>query len=261
MTQSVTKILGILNFTLNSFSDGGNFFALDKGLKQIRKLFANGADIVDIGAAATSYGAKILSHEEEWQRLQPLLSQCASDKISIDTYSYQTAQKAIDIGVGFINDVSGGKDEKMLEVIGAAPHIKYICMYSLVLPADRDTKVEDISQIFDWSIKKIEQAESFGIKKERFILDPGIGFVTNAEQSFEVIRQVEEFKKLGVKICIGHSRKSFFNTIHNASPEERDIETLATSLYMFIKKVDYLRVHNVEWHTRAFRAFKMFWKE
>ena len=259
--KTMTKILGILNFTPNSFSDGGNFFAVDKALKHIRKMFIDGADLIDIGAVATSYGARTIGHEEEWQRLQPLLSQCASAKVSVDTYSHETAKKAIESGVGFINDIAGGKDEKMLEVMGAAPHMDYICVYSLVLPADRETIAKDMEEIMEWGRKKIEQAESFGIGKDRFIFDTGTGFSTDAKLSFEVIRRVSEFKQLGVPICVGHSRKFFFNTICHVSPEEKDIETIAASIYMLTQDVDYLRVHNVEWHARAFRAFKMFWKE
>lgn len=256
----MTKILGILNFTPNSFSDGGNFFAVDKALKYVRKLFLDGANIIDIGAVATSYGARSVEHEEEWQRLQPLLSQCASDKISIDTYCPETAKKAIELGVGFINDVSGGRDEKMLEAIAASSNVKYICVYSLVLPADRETTARSMDEILEWGAKKIDQIQSFGIDKDRFIFDPGIGFATNAELSFEVIRRVAEFKQLGVPLCIGHSRKFFFNTICHVSPEEKDIETLSASIYLLTQKVDYIRVHNVEWHVRAFRSFQKFWQ-
>ncbi|CAL7963629.1 Dihydropteroate synthase [Alphaproteobacteria bacterium] len=252
----MTKLIGILNYTLNSFSDGANFFSNEKALRQIRKLFTDGADVVDIGAIATSYGARLLTTAEEWQRLYPLLHQCASEKVSIDTFYAETAKKAAELGIGYINDPSGGKDPKMLEIIAAYPNIKYIFMFSFVLPADRDTKVEHRDEIFEWGEKKIRECLSCGIQKNQLIFDPGIGFATSAEQSFEVIKNIEEYRKLGIPVCVGHSRKSFFNLISSFAPEERDIETLSASIYMLMRNVDYLRVHNVAWHQRAFKVLQ-----
>ncbi len=251
----MTKIVGILNYTINSFSDAGKFFSIDKALIHIKKLFKDGADIVDIGATATSYGATLLSAEEEWDRLEPLLKQCAHNKkISIDTFHYETAEKAINLGIEFINDTSGGKDERMLKVIAASPHVKYIAMFSLVLPAQHNVRISNISEIAEWGEKQIERCMAMGIKKEQIIFDPGIGFVTTPEQSIEVIKNISIYKKLDVPIYIGHSRKSFFTSINQAiPPHERDIETLAASMYL-LNKVDYLRVHNVEWHNRAFNV-------
>ena len=251
----MTKIIGILNYTANSFSDGGDYNRLDSAIERIKRLFQQGADIVDIGASATSYGAKLSSEVEEWRRLSPLLNKIDLKNVSIDTYHHSTMKNAIDLGVLYINDVSGGKDKRILELISAHPDVNYICMYSLCLPADKSVRIKSVNEIYDWAGNKIDECKKYGILNERIIIDPGIGFTTNAEQSFEVLKNVKRLQGFGVKICIGHSRKSFLESMTNYPPQERDIETVATSLYMLLKNVDYVRVHNVEMHQRAFKVF------
>ena len=250
----MTKIIGILNYTKNSFSDGSRYSNIDAALAGIDDLFQQGADLVDIGVCATSYGAKLRTEKEEWTDLQPLLAKRCLD-ISIDTYHYETMKRAIDVGVNYINDVSGGKESRILDLIAANSHVNYICMHSLVLPADKTVRVKSINEIFDWAYDKIQECERYGIQNERITIDPGLGFVTNAGQSLELIKSIEQLQKLGAKICVGHSRKSFFEAMTDRPPQERDIETLAASLYMLSKKVDYVRVHNVEMHKRAFKVF------
>ncbi|WPX96833.1 dihydropteroate synthase [Candidatus Bandiella euplotis] len=251
----MTKIIGILNYNANSFSDGGMYNRVDTAIAKMESLFQQGADIVDIGASATSYGANLLSEDQEIKILACLLNQIDCKNISIDTYHYSTMKYAIDLGVSYINDVTGGKDKRILELMAANPQVNYICMYSLVLPADRDIRIKSVDEIYNWIANKIAECIKYGILNERIIIDPGIGFVTNVNQSLEVIRNVEELKKFGVKICIGHSRKSFFGAMTNQPPQDRDIETTAASVYMLSKKVDYVRVHNVEMHKRAFKVF------
>ncbi|MFI4983642.1 MAG: dihydropteroate synthase [Rickettsiales bacterium] len=249
----MTKLVGILNITPNSFSDSGQNYSPSDALAKINQLFTQGADYVDIGAEATSYGAQLLTHEQEWARLEPILTQIKPDRISIDTYHPQTAAKAIAMGFTFINDVAGGKTE-MLKVIAAHTHVKYVLMHSLVVPADRNIRVKNISEVYSWAEANIERCLSMGIKPHQIIFDPGLGFTTHPEQSLQIIKSCTELKKFGVATYIGHSRKTVFETLTSLPPSERDIETLAASLYMF-GKVDYLRVHNVEMHARAFKVW------
>ena len=251
----MTKIIGILNYTANSFSDGGNYNSLDGATERVQKLLQQGADIVDIGASATSYGAKLNTEMEEWHRLRPLLDKIDLKNVSIDTYHYSTMKNAIDLGVLYINDVSGGKDKRILKLISVHPDVHYICMYSLCLPADKSVRVKSVNEIYNWTESKIDECKKYGISNKRIIIDPGIGFTTNAEQSLEVLKNIERLQDFGVKICVGHSRKSFLESMTNYPPEERDIETVATSLYMLLKNVDYIRVHNIEMHQRAFKVF------
>src|SRR5574343_471735 len=147
-----TRLIGILNYTPDSFSDGGEFFSVDSTLSRIDTLLEQGADLVDIGASSTGYGAVLLTAEEELLRLKPLLECIKSfDKISIDTIHYETAKKLIDLGLGCVNDVSGGKDEKMIDLIAANSHVKYIILFSLVLPANKNIRISNIEEILDWS--------------------------------------------------------------------------------------------------------------
>lgn len=251
-----TKLLGILNFTPNSFSDGGKFNSIDLALDRIAELLNQGAEIVDIGAQSTTYNRPQMSAQEEWELIYPLLNKIKNKKpISIDTYNYFTAKNAVKMGFNIINDVSGGQDPKMLDLIAANPQLIYICMFSLGIPASKEKRISSTSEIFDWTASCIERCNKQGIHNSQLIVDPGIGFSTSAEQSFEVIKNAHLLKKFGVRTCIGHSRKSFFEAMTNYPPHERDIETLTCSLFMF-DKVDYLRVHNVDAHSRAFKIWQ-----
>ena len=131
-------------------------------------------------------------------------------------------------------------------------------MFSLILPAHNEVRIKSYGEVLNWAEKQIDICLKAGIRPHQLILDPGIGFSTGADNSFLVIKNVEELKKLGFPIMIGHSRKSFFNMLASSSlpPIERDIETVAASIYMFQKDVDYLRVHNVEMHKRSLNVFR-----
>lgn len=250
----MTKIVGILNFTPNSFSQDGILGNTLVALKYLEKLFADGADMVDIGAEATSYGAKPLTPDEEWERLEPLLLEAPKKNISIDSYHYKTISRAIDLGYSFMNDVSGGKDDRILKLIAANQHVKYVLMHCLVLPANRDVRIKEVADIYSWAKINIDRCLALGIKKEQLIFDPGLGFTTYPKQSLEVIKNCELLKQFGVETYIGHSRKTVFEEITPLPPAERDLETVAASLYMY-GKVDYIRVHNVEMHRRAFNVW------
>lgn len=253
----MTKIVGILNVTDDSFSEVEHTSSPKSALLKFENLLQSGADYVDIGAESTSYGATPLTHEQEWSRLEPVLKVISQkNKVSIDTYHPETAAKAIDMGYSFINDVTGGKSDKMLQTISKNEHVDYVMMHNIKVPADRDFRIKDISEIYDWGKINIKRALDFGIKKEKIIFDPGLGFTTNPKEAFEIIKSPEKLKELGVKTYIGHSRKSIFEDITKLPPSQRDIETTICSLHM-LNKVDYLRVHNVEMHVRAIKTFSM----
>ena len=252
----MTKLVGILNITPNSFSDGGKFLKPQDTISHAMQLLDQGADILDIGAVSTSYGAKLLNHEEEWLRLHPVLSEVCTDQkmlsqISIDTYNPKTAKECINMGIKMINDVSGGSNLEMLELIGGHSQVKYVLMYSKVLPANRSIRARDFQEIYDFGASSILKAQKYGIKKEQLIFDPGIGFATDPKLSFEVIKNIKLLEKLNIPLYIGHSRKSFFESVSKLKPEDRDIETLAASIYMMMQNISYLRVHNVAIHKRA----------
>ncbi|MSO13873.1 dihydropteroate synthase [Rickettsiales endosymbiont of Trichoplax sp. H2] len=251
----MTKIIGILNYNDNSFSDGGNYSDLKRAIDRVDELFREGADIVDIGASSTSYNAPLISEDDELRKLTPLLNKINLKNISIDTYHYKTMQYAVKKGASYINDVSGGKDPRVLELVASNSDLNYICMHSLTLPADKAIRVKSIDEIYEWVDNKIEECKRFGIEKERLIIDPGIGFATDTKQTIQLLRDVKELKNFDIKICIGHSRKSFFESITNCEPIERDIETLAASLYLAFNEIDLIRVHNVDMHKRGLNVF------
>ncbi|MDZ5761983.1 Dihydropteroate synthase [Candidatus Cyrtobacter comes] len=256
------KIFGILNITHNSFSDGSEYLNLDNALLQYAQLIQDGAYMVDIGAISTSYGANLLTSEIERSRLEPVLIEIAKqfgnlERVSIDTFRPDIAEFCIEHGVTMINDVSGGHDVNMLSVLAKNKEVKYVCVCSLQVPANRENRIESIDKLYDHAKFTIDRALDNGILEEQIILDPGIGFTTGPDLSVEVIKNIDKFKKLGFPLYIGHSRKSFMSTGLPAKDSymKRDPETLAASLYMFLKQIDYIRVHNVALHINALKLF------
>lgn len=258
-------MMGILNITTDSFSDGGKFIDLEAALAQTENLFNTGADIIDIGAESTRpVGATTLTPEKEWQRLQPILDAWQSfwlhksfrPKLSIDTRKPETAEKLLAYKIDFFNDVTGLTDPKMLE-IAKASKAKIIFMHNLgipanpaiVLPPDKDP----ISVVYQWGQKQLENLTKLGVDKNRLIFDVGIGFGKNAEQSFALIKNIAQFHHLGIPILVGHSRKSFLNQFTNKPFAERDIETATLSGFLATQKVDYLRVHDVDMNMRSLK--------
>ena len=248
-----TKIVGILNITPDSFSDGNRYTDEESILDHTKQLIRSGADIVDVGAESTRPNATKLSDEEEWQRLSPILEKIVSIcheknvEISIDTYHPTTVTKAIELGVDYINDVDGFKSPQMIESVQGSD-VALIVMHSLTVPADKAINISDeldvVEEIKGWARQKILKMMDSGIDKSRIIFDPGIGFNKTAKQSKEIIKRVEEFRSLDVPIYIGHSRKSFLGDV-----KDRDEATIEISKDLIEKDIDYIRVHDVKGHS------------
>lgn len=261
------QLLGILNITPDSYSDGGEFFKPDAAVKQMQHLVSSGAEIIDIGAEATSPNAAAISAEQEWERLAPVLSAIKAErkncpiipKISIDTRHAKVAEKALAMNVDWINDVSGLDDAHMQDLIA---HAKADCviMHHLSIPERRDNVLprtqDPVKLVYEWAEKRLQELSLKGIEKEKIIFDPGIGFGKMAEQSFCVLRNVDTFKRLGTRILIGHSRKSFLSLFTDKPFAERDAETMAMAIFLAQHDVDYIRVHNVEMCAQAFKVNK-----
>lgn len=260
--KCMTKIVGILNITNNSFSDGGKYNVLENAIDHFNNMLAQGADLIDIGAQSTSYGANIMSHQEEWDALEPMLDyarKCNTmQKVSVDTFYHQNALKSIDIGVRIINDVKGCQCNKMLELIASKPNVKYINMFSICIPANHARRAANFQEIIDGMKDGILKMKEAGIKNNQIILDPGIGFATGPELSFEVLNRAGELNEFGYPVLIGASRKTFINSVANLKPQERDLETTLISCLLRNQNVEYLRVHNVDWHKRAFNLMERF---
>ncbi len=259
------QLIGIVNVTPDSFSDGGHFLHPEKALDHISSLIQAGAEIIDIGAESTAPSAKPLDAETEWARLEPLLALIKQEKeqffikpkISVDTRHHQVAMKALTYDIDWINDVSGLDDPGMREVI-AQSNVHCVVMHHLTIPAKRDYVLprnqDPLKLVYAWGETRLNELEKQGISREKIIFDPGIGFGKMAEQSFILLQQAHEFKKLGVRLLVGHSRKTFLSLFSGMPFVERDVETMVMALFLAKQSVDYLRVHNVEMCARGFRV-------
>ena len=257
----MTSLVGILNITSDSFSDGGLYESPDVALNQAMKLSKNGVKIIDIGAESTRPGAKTISPEEEWKKLSPVISLLKKNnfKISIDTRNSSTAKKSLEAGADWINDVSGFNDNEMIEATKNSA-CKIVVMHNLGIPANPQNTIKEsedvVEVVYSWGKEKIEELAARGISKERIIFDPGIGFGKTATQSLELIKSAEKFKNLGVKILFGHSEKSFLKLFTDKPAGKRGLETAIISAYLSDNGIDYIRVHNPEINNHAISLFK-----
>ena len=251
-----TKIVGILNITPDSFSDGGKYLEPADAINQLRLLINDGADIIDIGAETTKPYSDPTPVQTQITRLTPILEYIKSNNIctpiSIDTRSAQVAQFAIEYGASIINDVSGlSYDEHMADTI-AKNGVKVIIQHSQGSPEDMQKNPHYqnlIDEIYKALNTKINYAVSKGIKQENIIIDPGIGFGKTRDNNFEIINRWQEFKGLGCPVMLGVSRKSLLD-MPDADNLEKDIHTLAINSILMREKVDYIRVHNVKLHSK-----------
>lgn len=263
-----SQLVGILNITPNSFSDGGKFSTVDSALIQLTELVNAGADIIDIGAEATGPNATPISAREEWQRLEPILSAffeqtiplIIQPKISIDTYHPETVEKALALGVNWINDVSGLTNPAMQKILGNHS-CDVVIMHHLGIPANQQTiplNQNIVTTVYQWAENHLLHLEKNGIARNRMIFDVGIGYGKTPEQSLELLKNSHYFDALGVRLLVGHSRKSFLQQFTTKVASERDVETVGLSLYLAEKDIDYLRVHNVDAHARGFKTAAAF---
>ena len=254
------SVVGILNLTPDSFSDGGLYNDFESAKNHLDEMIKDGADIIDIGAESTKPYSSPVSAEEQLKKLLPII-EFAKEKIplSVDTRSAKVAEECLKAGATIINDVSGfDYDEKMIDVISEY-NCPVVIQHSKGTPENmqENPQYDDvIEEIYLDLYKKCKLAKSKGI--ENIIIDPGIGFGKTRENNFEIIRRVEEFKGLGYPVMLGISRKSFLQSDNN---EERDILTTALNALAIERKVDFLRVHNVKMHRGLVDLMKMFMVE
>lgn len=243
------KLVGILNITENSFSDGGFYNDFEKAKKHLLEMISDGADIIDIGAESTKPYSNPVNTEDQLKKLLPIVDFAKSKTtISIDTRSSIVAEECIKAGANIINDVSGFEyDENMANVI-AKYNCPIIIQHSKGTPENMQNSPlynDVIEEIYFTLLQKINYAHLKGI--ENIIIDPGIGFGKTRENNFEIIRRIEEFKTLNCPIMLGVSRKSLLN-IPDADNYTKDIFTTAINTLAIEKSIDYLRVHNVKLH-------------
>lgn len=248
---SKTYIMGILNVTPDSFSDGGDFNEIEKAVKRALKMKEEGADIIDIGAESTRPGSEEVDEETEIQRLKPFLSEISKVGdflISVDTYKAKVAEMALDNGAKIINDVWGLQRDRDMANIAADRNCPIIAMHNQIGTAYNKDIIESIKDFFSVTL---EIAYKAGIKEQNIILDPGIGFGKTPEQNIEVMGRLNELKDFKKPILLGASRKSMLGKILDLPPKERLEGTIATTVIGIMQGVDIVRVHDVKENLRA----------
>lgn len=239
-----TMIMGIVNVTPDSFSDGGRFYDIDRAVEHAKRLVADGADIIDIGGESTRPGAEKVSLEEELRRVIPVVKAVAQEidvPISIDTYKAEVAKQAIEAGAHIINDVWGAKADAKMAEVAAFYDVPIILMHNR-----HDLQYRDlISDMISDLMESVAIAKRAGVKDENIILDPGIGFAKTLEHNLEVMRRLDEFAKLGYPLLLGTSRKRFIGHVLDLPVNERVEGTGATVCLGIVKGAHIVRVHDV----------------
>lgn len=238
-----TLVMGILNVTPDSFSDGGKFFNDKTAVLHALEMEKCGADIIDIGAQSTRPGYSEIAPEEEWKRLKGVLSELRAKTelpISIDTYFPYVAEKALQAGADIINDVSGVFNEEMARIVkdtGAG----WIIMHS---QGEKQSITEDVSSFFD---KMLKECREYGINRNRLCFDMGIGFGKNYEENLELLANIDKYKKSGFPLLLGTSRKRVIaQSSGQGIPEKRVYGNIAADTFGIIFGADIIRLHDVE---------------
>lgn len=248
-----TYIMGILNVTPDSFSDGSEFNTVAAALTQAKALMAAGADIIDVGGQSTRPGAQEITLAEERNRVLPVLHALRKEislPISVDTTRALVAEAAVKAGADLVNDISGGTfDQEMLPTV-ARLSVPIVLMHIRGNPQTmlQLTDYEDLmGEISTFLIKQVAKATAVGIDREKIIIDPGIGFAKNYEQNLKLLRRLDELRQLNCPILVGPSRKSFIGRIINQpDPKARIWGTAAVCCAAISRGVDILRVHDVQ---------------
>ena len=246
-----TYIMGILNFTPDSFSDGGKFDNIDAAVEHVKEMIEAGADIIDIGGESTRPNHTPVEEDEEISRVVPIIKAIRERfdiAISIDTYKSKVAEKAIEAGANLINDVWGFKKDKDMAKVAAKYNVPCCLMHNRENEDYKDL-MEDILEDLRESIKIAKDA---GVKDENIILDPGIGFAKSHEQNLETMNKLERLKELGYPVLLGTSRKRMIGFTLDLPVEERVEGTVATTVVGIMKDAcDFVRVHDVLENSRA----------
>ncbi len=246
-------VMGILNVTPDSFSDGGMFNNVEKALKHTEEMIEQGADFIDIGGESTRPGAEKVSEEEEKRRVIPAIKEIRNNfpniPISIDTYKANVAKEAIKSGADIINDISGLQFDKQMKDVAKAFDVPVIVTHIKGTPKDMQKNpyyADVMKELLEYFEERINLLTDFGI--EKIIIDPGIGFGKRVEDNLKIIRNIREFTIFHLPILLGASRKSFIGNILNETVEKRLSGTMAVDAYALMNGVNIIRVHDVKPH-------------
>jgi dihydropteroate synthase len=257
-------VMGVLNITPDSFSDGGKYYKGDSAIRQAEKMVADGAAIIDVGGESTRPGARSVSADEEIDRVMPVIERIKDQfqvVVSVDTFKSRVARTAVlEAGADIVNDVSGlGFCEDMALTI-AKLDVPVIVMHIKGTPENMQKNpyyADVISEIKQYFHTRIEHALSQGIKKEKIIIDPGIGFGKRMEDNIEIIKHLQTLGEFELPILMGVSRKSFLGAMSGESiPEKREAETIVANMISILNGASIIRVHNVKNAVKAIRVLK-----
>lgn len=261
-----TYLMGILNVTPDSFYEKSRCKTLEKALSRAKKIIEEGADIIDIGGESARPGAVEISEEEEINRIIPVIKEIRkinSDiSISVDTQKPHVAKLALENGSNFINDISGFRNKKMIEIANQTKC--YLCLMHMqntpqTMQINPSYKKGVVYELLTWFDKQIKLLKDRGIEKEKIIIDPGIGFGKSVNDNIEILKNIKIFKELGFPLLVGISRKSFMGKILNKKTNDLLSSTLAINTRLIMEKVDILRVHDIAEHRDIIETSNVFY--
>jgi dihydropteroate synthase len=253
-TGERTLVMGVVNVTPDSFSDGGIYPSPAAAIEAGMRMVAEGADIVDVGGESTRPGYRPVDAQEELRRVMPVivgLVQATRTPISIDTYKAVVAQAALDKGARMVNDVWGLQGDPDMARVVAAHGAAIVVMHN------RDTvdpAIDIIDDVRAFFTRSLDRAKRAGIRDDRIVLDPGIGFGKSLEQNLQVLARLHELRDFGHPLLLGTSRKSFIGRLFPSEPRERLPGTIASNALAVLSGVDIIRVHDVAAHVQALRV-------
>ena len=246
--------MGVLNITPDSFSDGGQFVAPERALAQARRMIAEGADIIDIGAESTRpYGSQPVSADEERQRLQPILAEVVAlgFPVSIDSMKSSVVAWALDAGAVIANDVWGLQRDPEMAALVAARRCPVIIMHNR---DHADASIDIMQDIAAFFARSLDIADKAGIARDQIVLDPGIGFGKTSEQSMIALARLEELRVFGLPLLVGASRKRFISSVTPSEPQQRLGGSIAAHLVAAIGGARIIRTHDVSETVQALRV-------
>ena len=258
MNWQKPKVMGVINVTPDSFSDGGQFLSLENALEQAKLLVSQGAEILDVGGESTRPGAGRISMQEEQARVLPVINAIKKELsvlVSIDTLNSDTAKKAIEAGADIVNDVSGGLADPAMFSSIASTNCRYILGhwrgFSDVM--DERAQYSDVArEVVAELAEQVSMAVASGISRDRIIVDPGLGFAKDMQQNWDLVARLDELKKLDLPMLVGASRKRFIaHALDKENPQSvdharRDVATAVLTALLLQRKLWGVRVHNVQ---------------
>lgn len=254
-TKNKTYVMGILNMTPDSFSDGGKWNQMDRALAHVEQMIREGADLIDVGGESTRPGYVQVTDEEEIERTAPVIEQIRARfdiPISIDTYKSAVAKEAVAKGADLVNDIWGLKYDAALAGVIADAGVACCLMHNR-----RQAETHPYQNLMQDLVQDLQEsvaiADHAGIQKEQIILDPGVGFAKTYENNLEIIRSLEQLQTLGFPVLLGASRKSVIGLSLDLPASERLEGTLVTTVFAVMKQCAFVRVHDVKENVRAVR--------